>query len=76
VNGVFFYSVATTQQDRAASADNGGLLAIQGDSPALAGVDSTEQCTIELTPREMKLVLKYGYPFPDDAARLRASPRA
>jgi hypothetical protein len=40
LNGIFFYSVATTQQDRAASADNGGVLAIQGDSPALAGVDS------------------------------------
>jgi hypothetical protein len=36
--------------------------------------ESTEQCTIELTPREVKLVIKYGYPFPDDAARLRASP--
>jgi hypothetical protein len=40
LNGIFFYSVASTQQDRAASADNGGILAIQGDSPALAGVDS------------------------------------
>jgi hypothetical protein len=40
LNGVFFYSVANTQQDRATSADNGGVLAIQGDSPALAGVDS------------------------------------
>ena len=36
--------------------------------------ESTEQCTLELTPREVKLVIKYGYPFPDDAARLRASP--
>ena len=40
LNGVFFYSVANTQQDRATSLDNGGVLAIQGDSPALAGVDS------------------------------------
>jgi hypothetical protein len=35
---------------------------------------TAEQCTIELTPREVKLVIKYGYPFPDDAKRLRESP--
>ena len=36
--------------------------------------ETTEQCTVELTPREVKLVIKCGYPFPDDAARLRESP--
>lgn len=34
----------------------------------------TEECTVELTPREVKLVIKYGYPFPEEATLLRMSP--
>ncbi len=29
---------------------------------------------LQLTPREIKLVLKYGYPFPEQAEQLRSSP--
>src|ERR1017187_10323414 len=29
--------------------------------------------TLELTPRELGLLLKYGYPFPNDAQKLRDS---
>lgn len=32
-----------------------------------------EVCKLELTPRELALILKYGYPFPEHADRLRAS---
>ena len=32
-----------------------------------------ETCTLRLTRREVALVLKYGYPFPEDAALLRSS---
>jgi hypothetical protein len=28
-----------------------------------------ETCTLELTPRELALLLKYGLPFDDDGAR-------
>ena len=34
----------------------------------------TGECGLELTPREVKLVIKYGYPFPDEATLLRESP--
>jgi hypothetical protein len=30
-------------------------------------------CTLELTSRERTLMLKYGYPWPEDAERLRNS---
>ena len=29
--------------------------------------------TVELTPREVRLLLKYGYPWPEDEKKLRAS---
>ncbi|MGH7105289.1 MAG: hypothetical protein ACREFT_02130 [Acetobacteraceae bacterium] len=29
--------------------------------------------TVELTPREMRLLVKYGYPWPEDEEKLRAS---
>lgn len=29
--------------------------------------------TVELRPREVRLLLKYGYPWPDDEEKLRAS---
>ncbi len=29
--------------------------------------------TVELTPREVRLLLKYGYPWPEDEENLRAS---
>jgi hypothetical protein len=29
---------------------------------------------LQLTPREIKLVLKYGYPFPEQTEQLRSSP--
>jgi hypothetical protein len=36
--------------------------------------DETENpCTLELTRRELDLILKYGYPFPEHAELLRAS---
>ena len=33
----------------------------------------SEPRTLELTPRELGLLLKYGYPFPDEAQKLRDS---
>lgn len=37
-------------------------------------IEETENpCTLELTRRELDLILKYGYPFPDHAELLRAS---
>lgn len=35
--------------------------------------DMTDPCTLQLTPRELQLVLKYGYPFPSEAELLRSS---
>lgn len=32
-----------------------------------------ETCTLRLTKREVALVLKYGYPFPEEAELLRSS---
>ena len=29
--------------------------------------------TVELTPREVRLLLKHGYPWPEDEEKLRAS---
>lgn len=36
--------------------------------------DLTDPCTVQLTPRELQLVLKYGCPFPSEAELLRSSP--
>jgi hypothetical protein len=35
--------------------------------------DLTDPCTLQLTRRELQLVLKYGYPFPREAELLRSS---
>ena len=37
--------------------------------------EKTAECAMELTPREAKLMIKDGYPFPDDATPLLDSPK-
>jgi len=47
------------------------------DREGSAGKDDEGQSkdlrTVELTSREVSLLLKYGYPFPDEEQKLRAS---
>ena len=48
-----------------------------GDPEGSAGKDDEGQGrdlrTVELTSREVSLLLKYGYPFPDEEQKLRSS---
>ena len=37
------------------------------------GLQADDLCTVELTEREVGLLLRYGYPFPDAEAALRGS---
>ena len=49
-------------------------------TPVVTSARSTEPAnegrnarTVELTPRELRLLLKYGYPFPEQEEALRSS---
>lgn len=37
------------------------------------GLQADDLCTVDLREREVGLLLKYGYPFPDAEAALRGS---